>query len=95
MIAKTEDSPIHTLNLPVYYACDIWNLTSYSTKCIYWLKRLSICMMCTSNSCNMYMRDLPDMYARAFGLVALGLLHTYEANNKSTCYKCYVTLSLP
>ena len=32
MIAKTEDAPIHTLNLPVYYACDIWDLTSYSTK---------------------------------------------------------------
>ena len=51
--------------------------------------------MCTSNSCNMDMRDLPDMYARAFGLVALGLLHTYEANNKCTCYKHYVTLPFP
>ena len=47
----------------------------------------------TCNSCNMGMRDLPDMFAKAIEPQAQG--HTYQANHECTCYKCYATHSLP
>ena len=52
----------------------------------------------TCNGCNMGMRDLPYMYAqdlRATCPKPQGWGPTYKTNHECTCYKCYVTLSLP
>ena len=39
------------------------------------------------NTCNMAMRDLPDMYA--LSPQPLGFEHTYQANPSRACYNHY------
>ena len=40
-------------------------------------------------TCNKGNQDLPDIYAHAFGPVALRLGHIYQANTFSPCYNSY------
>ena len=42
------------------------------------------------NTCNMAIRDLPDMYTLSPGPAALGLRHTYQANPSWPCYNYYM-----
>ena len=42
---------------------------------------------------NMGTWDLPDIYARALGPVALGLGHIYQANPSCPCYNYYCVYS--